>query len=301
MRTKRAFLYTAAVTLSLMSLAGQKANAGQLYNSWDYGIDSFSDGSGGAVFDIKGMAVKQSGDKVYVALTGGMPLGGTTDPDDYWNPGHSVHIGWSDLFFNFSGQDFQTASNNGQLFGVKFADYGSGLSTGVYQGVRAKSITQEHGGYSNFKWYYDWGWGQNNTQGTDLATAQDVYNYYYPTTVAQNPTWDNSPILNAIGNGTKVGNISMLSDSELSAAGLDFGHFSATGDYTIGFAFDKALIDSGDYVSNIFLECGNDGDALKGNFKSTPEPNAGAGLFILGLGFGMKKKRQRRKSLLVSG
>ncbi|MEH2151626.1 hypothetical protein [Nostoc sp.] len=59
MRTKRAFLYTAAVTLSLISLAGQKANAGQLYNSWDYGIDSFSDGSGGAVFDIKGMAVKQ--------------------------------------------------------------------------------------------------------------------------------------------------------------------------------------------------------------------------------------------------
>ncbi|MEH2151625.1 hypothetical protein [Nostoc sp.] len=87
----------------------------------------------------------------------------------------STLVGRSDLFFNFSGQDSQTASNNGQLFGVKFADYGSGLSTGVYQGVTAKSITQEHGGYSNLKWYYDWGWGQNNTQGTDLATAQDVF------------------------------------------------------------------------------------------------------------------------------
>ncbi|MEH1923178.1 XDD3 family exosortase-dependent surface protein [Nostoc sp.] len=295
MKTLKVLLATTAISVSLLSLSNQQASAGQLVDGWNYSIDSFQDGSGGSVFDIKGMAVKDSGDKIYVALTGGMPLGGTTDSDDYWNPGHSVHIGWSDLFFNFSGQDFQTASQSGQLFGVRFADYDSSLTTGVYQGVQAKSITTQHGGYSNLKWYYDWGWGQNNTQGTDLATTQDVYNYYYGSNVAQNPTWNNTPILNAIGSGTKVGNISMLNDQQLNAAGLNFGNFSATGQYTIGFSFDKALIGEGNYVSNIFLECGNDGVALKGDLKSVPESAGTIGLLLTGLSFMASQLPQLRK------
>ncbi|MEH1823545.1 MAG: XDD3 family exosortase-dependent surface protein [Nostoc sp.] len=295
MKTLKVLLATTAISVSLLSLSNQQASAGQLVNGWNYSIDSFQDGSGGSVFDIKGMAVKDSGDKVYVALTGGMPLGGTTDSDDYWNPGHSVHIGWSDLFFNFSGKDFQTASQSGQLFGVRFADYDSSLTTGVYQGVQAKSTTTQHGGYSNLKWYYDWGWGQNNTQGTDLATTQDVYNYYYGSNVAQNATWNNTPILNAIGSGTKVGNISMLNDQQLNAAGLNFGNFSATGQYTIGFSFDKALIGDGNYVSNIFLECGNDGVALKGDLKSVPESAGTIGLLLTGLSFMASQLPQLRK------
>ncbi|MBN3957730.1 XDD3 family exosortase-dependent surface protein [Nostoc sp. NMS8] len=295
MKTLKVLLATTAISVSLLSLSNQQASAGQLVNGWNYSIDSFQDGSGGSVFDIKGMAVKDSGDKIYVALTGGMPLSGTTDSDDYWNPGHSVHIGWSDLFFNFSGKDFQTASQSGQLFGVRFADYDSSLTTGVYQGVQAKSITTQHGGYSNLKWYYDWGWGQNNTQGTDLATTQDVYNYYYGSNVAQNPTWDNTPILNAIGSGTKVGNISMLNDQQLNAAGLNFSNFSATGQYTLGFSFDKALIGEGNYVSNIFLECGNDGVALKGDLKSVPESAGTIGLLLTGLSFMASQLPQLRK------
>ncbi|MEH2066863.1 MAG: XDD3 family exosortase-dependent surface protein [Nostoc sp.] len=295
MKTLKVLLATTALSISLLSLCNQKATAGQLSDGWNYSIDSFQDGSGGSVFDIKGMAVKDSGDKVYVALTGGMPLGGTTDPDDYWNPGHSVHIGWSDLFFNFSGKDFQTASQSSQLFGVRFADYDNSLATGVYQGVQAKSITTQHGGYSNLKWYYDWGWGQNNTQGTDLATTQDVYNYYYKSDVAQNPTWDNTPILNAIGSGTKVGNISMLNAQQLNTAGLNFANFSASGDYTIGFSFDKSLIGEGNYVTNIFLECGNDGIALKGDLKSVPESPGTIGLLLTGLSFMASQLPQFRK------
>ncbi|MBD2412563.1 exosortase [Nostoc calcicola FACHB-389] len=295
MKTLKVLLATTAISISLLSVSNQQANAGQLYDGWNYSIDSFQDGSGGSVFDIKGMAVKDSGDKIYVALTGGMPLGGTTDPDDYWNPGHSVHIGWSDLFFNFSGKDFQTASQSGQLFGVRFADYNNSLATGVYQGVQAKSTTTQHGGYSNLKWYYDWGWGQNNTQGTDLATQQDVYNYYYNSNVAQNPTWNNTPILNAIGSGTKVGNISMLNDQQLNLAGLNFGNFSASGQYTIGFSFDKALMGEGNYVSNIFLECGNDGIALKGDLKAVPESAGTMGLLFAGLSFMASQLPQLRK------
>ncbi|MFN6564090.1 MAG: XDD3 family exosortase-dependent surface protein [Nostoc sp. ChiSLP01] len=295
MKTLKVLFTTTALSISLLSLSNQQANAGQLYNGWNYSIDSFQDGSGGSVFDIKGMAVKDSGDKIYVALTGGMPLDGTIDADDYWNPGHSVHIGWSDLFFNFSGQDFQTASQSGQLFGVRFANYDNSLATGVYQGVQAKSTTTQHGGYSNLKWYYDWGWGKNNTQGTDLATTQDVYNYYYKSSAAQNPTWDNTPILNAIGSGTKVGNISMLNSQQLNTAGLNFANFSASGQYTIGFSFDRALIGEGNYVSNIFLECGNDGIALKGDLKSVPESAGTIGLLLTGLSFMASQLPQLRK------
>ncbi|OUL29238.1 exosortase [Nostoc sp. RF31YmG] len=295
MRNLKFLLATTAVSISLLTLSGQQANAGQLYNGWNYGIDAVGDGSGGDTFDIKGMAIKDSGDKIYVALTGGMPLAGTTDSDDYWNPGHSVHIGWSDLFFNLSGQDFQTASQNGQLVGVRFANYDNSLQTGVYTGVTAKSTTTQHGGYSNLKWYYDWGWGKTNTQGTDLATTQDVYNYYYKSAIASNPTQDNTPILNAIGSGTKVGNISMLGTQDLTNVGLDFSHFSALGDYTIGFSLDKALIGSGNYVSNIFLECGNDGVALKGNLQSVPESSGGIGLVLAGLTFVMAQQRQLRR------
>ncbi|OUL37817.1 exosortase [Nostoc sp. T09] len=289
MRNLKFLVATTAVSISLLTLSGQQASAGQLHNGWNYGIDAVGDGSGGATFDIKGMAIKDSGDKIYVALTGGMPLAGTTHD--------SVHIGWSDLFFNFSGQNFQTASQSGQLVGVRFANYDNSLTTGVYTGVRAKSTTTEHKGYSSLKGYYDKGFGKANTQGTDLATTQDVYNYYYNSAIASNPTTSNTSILNAIGSGTKVGNISMLGSQDLTTAGLDFSHFSALGDYTVGFSLDKALLGSGNYVSNIFFECGNDGVALKGNFQSqsVPESSGPIGLLLAGLTFVMSQQRQLRR------
>ncbi len=166
MKTLKVLLATTtAFSISLLTLSTQQASAGQLYNGWNYSIDAFGDGSGGSVYDIKGMAIKESEDKVYVALTGGMSLNGTT----YDNQGNPVHIGWSDLFFNFSGQNFQTASQTNQLFGVRFANYNNSLATGIYQGVQAKSTTAQHAGYSSLDWYYDAGFEKNNTQGTDTS------------------------------------------------------------------------------------------------------------------------------------
>lgn len=287
-RNLKFLLATTAVSISILTLSGQQASAGQLYNGWNYGIDAVGDGSGGDIFDIKGMAIKDSGDKIYVALTGAMPLEGTT---------HKVHIGWSDLFFNFSGQDFQTASQTGQLFGVRFADYDNSLATGVYQGVTAKSTTNEHDGQSSLKRYYDKGSGMPNTQGTDLATEQAVYNYYYQSAIASNPTTNNTSILNAIASGTKVGNISMLGSQDLTDAGLDFSHFSALGNHTIGFSLDKDLLGSGNYFSNIFLECGNDAIALKGNIQSqsVPESSGAIGLLVAGLTFVIGQQHQLRR------
>jgi hypothetical protein len=287
----RTLLGAAAASVCLISATGQQASAGQLYNGWNYGIDSFNDGSGGSSYEIDGLAVKETADSVFVALTGGMPLTGVAE-----SGAADGNIGWGDLFFNFSGKDFQTASNQSSLFGIRFAgtnDSGA-ASTGVYQNVQAKSVTAENEGYTSLRWYYDAGFNKTNTQGTDLPTAQAAYNYFYPAAVASNPTTGNTPILNVINSGTKVGDITALASSDLTAAGLDFGHFGATGTQTIGFKFNRSLIGSGDYMANVFVECGNDGVALKGNLAAVPEPSSMAGLALVGLTAAGSMLRKRR-------
>lgn len=287
----RTLLGAAAASVCLISATGQQATAGQLHNGWNYGIDSFNDGSGGASYEIKGMAVKETTDSVFVAITGGMPLAGVAN-----SGAADGNIGWGDMFFNLSGKNFQTASNQSSLFGIRFAgtnDSGA-ATTGVYKNVQAKSVTGDNHGYGSLKQYYDYGWNQPNTQGTDLPTAQAAYNYFYPAAVASNPTTGNTPILNVIGSGTKLGDITMLASNALSAAGLDFGHFGATGTQTIGFQFSRSLIGSGDYIANLFIECGNDGVALSGNLKDVPEPSSMAGLALVGLTAAGSVLRKRR-------
>ncbi len=85
----------------------------------------------------------------------------------------------------------------------------------------------------------------------------------------------------------------MLNDQQLNTAGLNFANFSAKGDHTIGFSFDKALISKGNYVTSIFLECGNDGVALKG--KSVPESAGTVGLLLTSLSFIISQLPQLRK------
>ena len=265
-------IITAGTIATLVGLTGQAAQAGQFHNDWNYAIDSFSDGSGGASFEIKGLAIKETTDSIFVALTGGTPLAGVSH-----SGAADGNIGWGDLFLNFSGNNFKTASNASNLFGIRFAGTNdSGVaSTGVYKNVQAKSVTAENQGYTSLKQYYNAGFDKTNTQGTDLATSQAVYQYYYGDAVANNPTTSNTnPIGTVISSGTKVGNISFLTNTALTAAGLNFGHFGATGSQVIGFQFDRSLLgsDGGNFMANLFLECGNDGVALRGDLEEVPEP-----------------------------
>jgi hypothetical protein len=287
----RTLLGTAAASVCLISATGQQASAGQLYNGWNYGIDAFNDGSGGAAYEIKGLAIKETDESIFVALTGGTPLAGVAD-----SGAADGNVGWGDLFFNFSGTNFSTASNQSSLFGIRFAgtnDSGA-ASTGVYQNVQAKSVTGANHGYGSLRQYYNAGYNKTNTLGTDLPTAQAAYDYLYPANVASNPTTGNTPILNVINSGTKVGDIAMLTSSALTAAGLNFGHFGATGTQTIGFQFDRSLIGSGNYLANVFVECGNDGVALAGNLEVVPEPSSMAGLALVGLTAAGSMLRKRR-------
>lgn len=276
-----AFLSGTIAAGVLCCCAGQSAQAGTLYQGWNYSIDSFNDGSGGAAYEIKGLAIKETQDSIFVALTGGMPLTGTVN-----NYAADHNIGWGDLFFNFSGTNFQAANGQRNVFGIRFAgtnDSGAG-STGVYENVRAKSVTAENHGYGSLVQYYNAGYNKANTLGTDLATKQAAYSYFYPTNVASNPTTRNTPILTVINTGTKVSNISLLSRNALANAGLNFGYFGATGTQTLGFSFDRSALPSGNYLAHLFLECGNDGVALAGTFtQDVPEPLGSLGLTVAGL------------------
>lgn len=290
------FIGSAAIAVSLISMLGQQANAGQLHNDWNYGIDAVGDGSGGAKYDIKGLAMKETADSIFVALTGGTPLKGNKDTgavDD--------NIGFGDLFFNLSGKDFTTAMNDGDLFGIRFAETNDSQvsRTGVYQNVTAMSVTQDNDGYGSLKQYYNnKKFDKINTQGTDLPNKADVYDYLYGSTIAQKPTKNNTPILNVIQSGRFLGDIDLLDGTQLSNAGLDFSHFEANDSHTFGFRFDRALLprNGGNFISHLFLECGNDGVALKGDLESVPEPSGLAGIAGIGLTFaGMALRRRQSR------
>jgi hypothetical protein len=271
--TLKKLIGTTVASLCLVSVNGLPAVAGQLHNGWNYGIDSFTDGSGGEAFNIRGIAIKETSDSIFVALTGGTPITGV-----YESGAADKNIGWGDLFLNFTNKNFTTASNEKSLLGVRFAGTNDSkvATTGLYGNVKGASVAVENDGYSSLKQYYDYGWGQANTQGTDIATKAAAYNYFGQGT-----------ILNVIDSGAnKLGGIQNLSAAALTGQGLDFGFFKASGTQTLGFSLNKADLGLADgnynYMANLFLECGNDGVALNGGV-SVPEPGSLAGLALVGL------------------
>jgi hypothetical protein len=271
--TLKKLIGTTVASLCLVSVNGLPAVAGQLHNGWNYGIDSFTDGSGGESYNIRGIAIKETSDSIFVALTGGTPLTGVYD-----SVAADKNIGWGDLFLNFTGKNFTTASNQKSLLGVRFAGTNDSqvATTGLYGNVKGASVAVENDGYSSLKQYYDYGWGQANTQGTDIATKAAAYNYFGQGT-----------ILNVIDSGAnKLGGIQNLSAAALTGQGLDFGFFKASGTQTLGFSLNKADLGLADgnynYMASLFLECGNDGVALNGGV-SVPEPGSLAGLALVGL------------------
>ncbi|HEY9867050.1 MAG TPA: PEP-CTERM sorting domain-containing protein [Candidatus Obscuribacterales bacterium] len=271
--TLKKLIATTIASVCLVSVNGLPAMAGQLHNQWNYGIDSFTDGSGGEGYNIRGIAIKETRENIFVALTGGTPLTGVTN-----NLAADKNIGWGDLFLNFTNKNFTTASNQRSLFGVRFAATNDSqvATTGLYGNVKGASVTGVNAGYSSLKQYYDSGWGKANTQGTDMATKAAAYNYFGQGT-----------ILNVIDSGAnKLGGIQSLSAAALTGQGLDFGFFNAKGSQTLGFSLNKADLGLADgnynYMANLFIECGNDGVALAGGV-SVPEPGSLAGLALVGL------------------
>jgi len=280
---KKSVLFAGTTTMLLMG--AQVAEAGQLHQGWNYSIDAAGDGSGGATFDIKGIAIKETADDIYVAISANFPLAGIADSN-----ATGQNVGWGDLFFDFGSGTFNDANANSSLFAVNFATGtdSAAAQIGVYGGVTAKSVGLQNSGYSTLKNYYKAGHEKENTFGGDFSTKESIYQYY-----AGNNTGESTLINNVIGSGTRLGDINFVNEQAAAAAGLDFDSFNAVGQEQIAFKFDRDLLPSHSFIAHLLLECANDGVAISGDFaKDVPEPGAIAGLAL----FGLLATRLRRRS-----
>jgi hypothetical protein len=258
----------------------QSVQALTLYNGWSYASDSFNDSTagsplqvGGTLYETYGMAFKQTDDTVYFAINSNLPVGGVPSAalDGYTR--------WGDLFLNFSGQDLNTASANGNLLAIRFDGQNeSGVSsTGAYQNVVAKSVAPANYGFPTLASHTNAviNGGGNPTHG-ELS--------------AFDPYFDQSqPLQNVMASGDKVGDINFLNLTDFSNLGLDFGYVGAIGSQTIGFSLDRSLLpDEGSFIAHLAAECANDISTIVGNLapitpESVPEPSAILGLSLVGL------------------
>jgi hypothetical protein len=289
-KTSIHWIHSAAVFCTIFALQQQKATAAMVHNGWNYAIDSFNDSVtgpiiGGADFEFYGIAVKETSDTAFIAINSNLSLAGYADP-----LAQRGNINYGDLFFNFSGQNFNTANTNRSLFAIRFAEGNDSTvpTTGVYSNVAAKNVTRTNSGFMNLNQYNTIVESGGGTPSMGDLTAADPY-------FQQTGNWT---VLNSIAVGTKVGEINFLNPTILNALGLDFSHFNAVGSQTIGFSFDKSTMPSGSYIANFFAECANDAIAIKGSFEAVPEPSTVfgtlVGFSILGIGAAKRKIKSRK-------
>ncbi len=285
---------SAAVFFAVITLQQQKATAATLSGGWNYAIDSFSDGVtgpqiGGGEFEFYGIAVKETSETAFIAINSNLSLAGYAD-----SAAARGNINYGDLFFNFSGQNFNTANANRSLFAVRFAaGNDSGVATtGVYSNVTAKNVTETNSGFTNLNQYNTTVASHGGTPSIGDLAATDPY-------FQQTGT---STVLNSIATGTKVADINFLTPANLTALGLNFSQFNAVGSQTIGFSFNKSAMPSGNYIANLFAECANDAIAIKASFQNAeavPEPSTWFGTLV-GLSFlGMGAAKRKMKSKIA--
>jgi hypothetical protein len=281
--------YSVAVFCAIFALQQPKATAATLSNGWNYAIDSFNDGVtggqiGGGDFEFYGIAITETSDTAFIAINSNLTLAGVAH-----SRAERGNVNYGDLFFNFSGQNFNTANANGSLFAIRFAaGNDSGVATtGVYRDVTAKSVTPTNLGFTNLNQFNRIVASQGKTPSMGDLAATDPY--FQQT--------GNNTVLNSIATGTKVGEINFLTPATLNALGLNFAQFNAVGSQTIAFSFNKSSMPSGNYIANFFAECANDGIAIKGSLEAVPEPSTWFGTLVglSFLGIGAAKRKIKRK------
>jgi hypothetical protein len=276
-----------AATVALTATAG--AAKAEDYQGWDYANSSNKNGVfynqiGGSTnpFEFYGMAMKDMGDRLVVAINANLDQNGGKE-----------NIAYGDMLFNFTSSGLKGASQSSSLFGVKFntLNSDSGVAEmGIYSGVTAKSVALQNNGFSNMNQrnaYVDARSTVANSELNNLGDLQTTDAYFDGMRTGSNV------ILNSIKTGTKAGDISMLTSAQLGSMGLNFGHFGETGSRTFGFSFIKPKGFEGKYTSTLFAECANDGIALTGESKKAPEPIALAGLAVVGGALARKRRAAR--------
>ncbi|MEL7511927.1 MAG: PEP-CTERM sorting domain-containing protein, partial [Cyanobacteria bacterium J06554_3] len=185
-----------------------------------------------------------------------------------------------------------------QLYAVKFSS-GNNASveeTGVYGEVSAKSVGPENNGFRTLEEYFEAGLERPNTLGSDFTDKESAYQYYgsedygsedYDSEAEADVTGEKilnedsvgTPIDNVIDQGTRLGDVRLLTEEEARAAGVNFDTMDAAGTAMITLAFDRDLLPTGSFVSSVFVECANDGVAIAGALEpeEPSRPSAGGG------------------------
>ncbi len=281
----------AAATLGCVVSTPQVAQAAELFEGWNYAIDSFNDGTeyskigDDSAFEFYGLAYQETADSVIFAFNSNLDLDG-------WQHGGAEGgaVGYGDMFIRFGDGNFADAEGTNDLYAVNFSDNDSNLDTGLYSNVTSQSLTHKNLGYSSIQSHTNRvaNLGGSANHG-DLAADDAYFN-------------KNAAARTHIQNGTYESGITMLDSFE----GLNFGHFGANGSNTYGFSIDKSQLKMGSFVANFFAECGNDGIAIAGELtglvetpqdpdtRAVPESSPMAGLIVVGMMAGGAAMRKRR-------
>lgn len=274
--------------------------------TWNYSLDSFSDGTGGLIRDgIKynangysttggaahgvglfsqyehfGMAYTATDDTVTFAFNSNLALNG-------WSESRAAdgNIGWGDFFLNLdSSLSFEQAKAQGQVLGIRFAGTNdSGVAageTGIFSGITTMDVTQTNAGWSSYNQYNNYVNGKAvKVNGQTVGTGQ--VQLIDGMTVSEGQTY-----LGAHGNSVigsyqqKLGGINLLDYAQLSEMGLDFGPQASgqtMGTQTFGFSFARSLLPGGElnWVAHVMAECANDTMGTSGTFAAIPTTTPG--------------------------
>jgi hypothetical protein len=250
-----------AAACTALVFAASTIHAGVIVGGWNYAIDSQNDGSGGAEgFEYRALAFQELGGRDYFAISSGMPINGIN-----WSGALNNNVGHGDLFINFSSHNLDSAAkyNDPNVFAVRFDSTNDSLNNvgtsnttiGLFKNVTVTSLTTQNDGYSSLQQYYNSGFGRSVGAMGDLSSTTDVINYF-----------GNGTMYPTMKSGTKIGDISLLTRSDLNLLGLNFGQFGAdpAGNNVFGFSFSESLVPEEKFTADLFFECMNDGVAIQG-------------------------------------
>ncbi|NJK34676.1 MAG: hypothetical protein HC919_06810 [Oscillatoriales cyanobacterium SM2_2_1] len=99
---------------------------------------------------------------------------------------------------------------------------------------------------------------------------------------------------NVIDQGSKVGGVTLLSETELQTLGFGTSPaFGTIGTSIFGFKFERPQGFEGDFLATLLFECINDGITLKGSARAVPVPGLMAGMAVAGA-YGMWRQKRRK-------